>query len=85
MLCPKGDDPVTVGQSNRQISISTGAKSGQLAGHFDFTFMGQAIGFDATATALSMKYVILSLSPMIYICSPCPLLKVCHGVYPLSR
>jgi hypothetical protein len=55
MLCPKGDDPATIGQSNRQISISTGAKGGQLAGHFDFTFMGQSIGFDATATALSMK------------------------------
>lgn len=54
-MCPKGDDPFTTGQGFRQFSLTTSAKDGLLSGHFDFSFMGASIGFDAQANAVSMK------------------------------
>jgi hypothetical protein len=53
--CPKGDDPLTEGQAHRKITITTSAWDGSLTGHFDFTFMGQSVGFDAQPSTTSMK------------------------------
>jgi hypothetical protein len=37
------------------ITISTDAKSGTLGGHFDFTFMGHTVGFDAAGSVTNLK------------------------------
>jgi hypothetical protein len=37
------------------ITISTGARSGALGGHFDFTFMGHTVGFDAASSLIGLK------------------------------
>lgn len=47
-ICPKGDDPMTIGQAHRQFSITTGGDVGTtLGGHFKFTFLGETIRFSA--------------------------------------
>lgn len=60
--CPKGDDPETSNQGQREIIIRTGAKGGQLEGHFDFSFMGQSVGFDAIASEISLTNSLQALS-----------------------
>ena len=48
-VCPKGDDPLTIGQSYRQFTITTGADAGiSLDGHFKFTFLGETVRFSAS-------------------------------------
>ena len=60
-LCPKGDDPNTVDQDYRQITIMTGAMEGYISGHFDFTFMGYTVGLDADADDTACKHTLEAL------------------------
>jgi hypothetical protein len=49
-MCPKGDDPFTVTQENRTITITTSALSGTLGGQFKLSYYGQSFYFDADAS-----------------------------------
>eukprot|EP00937_MAST-01D_sp_MAST-1D-sp2_P003849 g3849.t1 len=46
-MCPKGDDPLTTGQVNRAITITTSVASGSLTGTVKVTFNGLSTSFNA--------------------------------------
>ncbi|KAG5188328.1 hypothetical protein JKP88DRAFT_177974 [Tribonema minus] len=42
-MCPKGDDPLTIGQASRQIEIEISSTATLVGGTFDFMFNGQLV------------------------------------------
>jgi hypothetical protein len=50
-MCPKGDDPVTTGQTYRSIKITTSAATGALSGTVSINFLGYTTSFDADPSA----------------------------------
>lgn len=49
--CPKGDDPLTTGQSYRTVYLSTNATAGSLTGSFTVTFDGESFSLPFNATS----------------------------------
>eukprot|EP00614_Pseudopedinella_elastica_P032719 CAMPEP_0172619454 /NCGR_PEP_ID=MMETSP1068-20121228/93544_1 /TAXON_ID=35684 /ORGANISM="Pseudopedinella elastica, Strain CCMP716" /LENGTH=208 /DNA_ID=CAMNT_0013426215 /DNA_START=154 /DNA_END=777 /DNA_ORIENTATION=- len=66
-FCPKADDPETENQTYREVLLSTGATSGYLSGHFDLTFMGQSIGFDADAGIMNLATALQNLPSVSHV------------------
>lgn len=48
-MCPKGDDPLTTGQTDRALILRTSADEGLLRGELTFTFNGETVALDADA------------------------------------
>lgn len=48
-MCPKGDDPLTTGQSDRVLMLRTTAQGGSLDGEVLFTFNGESASLSADA------------------------------------
>ena len=52
-MCPKGDDPDTIGQASRKITITTGGSTSALSGLFTLHFAGFSTTFDADSDQTS--------------------------------
>ena len=50
-MCPKGDDPETISQLNRKITVTTAATAGTLSGTVRVTFLGRTTSFNANPTS----------------------------------
>lgn len=48
--CPKGDDPVSIGQSNRQIVFRLATDAAEISGLLYINFLGHTINIDLNST-----------------------------------
>lgn len=63
-MCPKSDDPLTTGQSDRALMLRTSADGGFLEGEVTVTFNGESASLDANAQRAGERECILAFQSM---------------------
>lgn len=63
-MCPKGDDPLTTGQSDRALMLRTTAEGAFLEGDVTFTFNGESASLNADAYHTGDRECALALESM---------------------
>ncbi|CAM9881317.1 unnamed protein product [Chrysoparadoxa australica] len=63
-MCPKGDDPNTVSQNYRAITMTTSATATALTGTFRFSFQGESFSFAADASTYSAANMATALEAL---------------------